>query len=225
MAHVMRFTRPLICVIIGLGLIAQSFNVPNDRISFYVWPGLFFFILAGVFLRSALRERPSAPLDWAKVTGEYHKRTFHEDADLSSLPEVWQRELAALWRLEADVNNGAYIQFVTNWGRESYVYASEALKRIGARRMAQIVDQCQALLDEHFDFEKRTADEQIQLLPSQIIALDGGVQKETGSSLPRDVVDRIYELSYEFMDYPEDLAALGIAYYREDIEADIGARG
>ncbi len=51
----------------------------------------------------------------------------------------------------ADVNNGAYLQFLGNWGRESYVYASQALKKIGARRMAQIVDDCQALIDERLE--------------------------------------------------------------------------
>src|SRR5205085_12634517 len=88
-------------------------------------------------------------LDWYDVTSDYHQQTFSYNCALSSLSEVWQRELAALWRLEADVNNGAYLQFLQNWGRESYVYASEALRKIGALQMARIVDQCQALVDEH----------------------------------------------------------------------------
>ena len=153
----------------------------------------------------------------------YHNSTFIDDNNLSSLPHVWQRELAALWRLETDVNNGAYLQFLTNWGRESYVYASQALKKIGARRMAEIIDQCQALVDEHFDLEKRSQSEQIQLLPNQIMALDGRVKKHAGSVLPDDVLNRIYELSHEFMKYPEDLPRLGIAYYGPLVKADTAA--
>src|SRR5262249_46900008 len=83
-------------------------------------------------------------MDWYDVTGKYHEKTFAHECRLSMLPEEWQRELAAIWRLEADVNNGAYLQFLSNWGRESYVYASQALKKIGARKMAEIVDCCQA---------------------------------------------------------------------------------
>jgi hypothetical protein len=93
---------------------------------------------------------------WYDITGEFHKQTFAHECRLDSLPEEWQRELAAIWRLEADVNNGAYLQFLENWGRESYVYASQALKKIGAARIAEIVDQCQALVDEHVDGEGRS---------------------------------------------------------------------
>src|SRR5438105_4774660 len=104
-------------------------------------------------------------MDWLEITGKYHERTFKDEGELSSLPSAWQRELAALWRLEADINNGAYLQFLENWGRESYDYASRALKKIGAHRMAQLVDQCQALVDEHFPFEGKSPEELRQLMP------------------------------------------------------------
>ena len=67
-------------------------------------------------------------MDWPTLTGKYHGLTFAHDSRLTSLPEEWQRELAALWRLEADVNNGAYLQFLVNWGKESYRIALQALK-------------------------------------------------------------------------------------------------
>jgi hypothetical protein len=88
-------------------------------------------------------------MDWFDVAGRYHERTFAHECRLSSLTTDWQRELAAVWRLEVDVNNGGYLQFLTNWGKESYVYASQALKKMGAHKMADIVDRCQALVDEH----------------------------------------------------------------------------
>ena len=160
-------------------------------------------------------------LDWYDVTGEYHKRTFEHDGELSSLSTDWQRELAALWRLEADVNNGAYLQFLSNWGRESYVYASQGLKKIGARKMAAIVDRCQALVDEHFASEGKTRDELGQLMPNSVIEIPSGrVNKKAGSVLPESVLARIYELSHQFMDYPEDVAALGLRHYRTHLTAD-----
>jgi hypothetical protein len=114
-------------------------------------------------------------MEWYEITGEYHKRTFDHDARLSSLPAEWQRELAALWRCEADVNNGAYLQFLVNWGIESYVYASQALKRIGALKMAGIIDRCQALVDEHFDSEGKSPDELQQLMTNEIIDGEGAL--------------------------------------------------
>jgi hypothetical protein len=130
------------------------------------------------------------------------------------LPADWQRELAALWRLEADVNNGAYLQFLSNWGRESYVYASQALKKIGARKMADLIDRCQALMDEHFGSEGQSPADLRQLLPNRVINSDGKLVKEAGSVLPDLVVARINELSYRFMNYPDNLAKLGMKFYR-----------
>jgi hypothetical protein len=121
--------------------------------------------------------------------------------------------MAAIWRLEADVNNGAYLQFLCNWGRESYVYASQALKKMGARKMAEIIDGCQALVDEHFDSEKASKEQMQNLMPNALIGRDGDLIKEAGSILPKTVVDRIYELSYEFMNYPDDIAKLGLKHY------------
>src|ERR1700674_135432 len=114
-------------------------------------------------------------MNWYDVTTDYHQRTFPHDASLSFLPTEWQRELAALWRLEADVNNGAYLQFLQNWGEESYIYASQALKKIGAQRMAEIVDSCQALVDENFDSEGKSAAEKWQLMPNPVIDLQGNL--------------------------------------------------
>jgi len=153
-------------------------------------------------------------VDWFEITAKYHERTFSHGARLSSLPADWQRELAALWRVEIDVNNGAYLQFLANWGRESYVYASQALKKIGATKMANIIDRCQVLVDEHFNTDGKSRDELRPLLPNAVIDCEGKVAKDVGSVLPESILKRIYELSYEFMGYPEDIATLGLNFYR-----------
>ena len=160
-------------------------------------------------------------MDWYDATGRYHEQTFPHESRLSSLSEEWQRELAAIWRLEADVNNGAYLQFLSNWGRESYVYASQALKKIGAHKMAQIIDRCQAIVDEHFDSAGASYEQIQNLIPNPVIGRNGELVKEPGSILPDAVVDRINELSYEFMEYPEDLPRLGLNYYRHYVKKDV----
>jgi hypothetical protein len=153
-------------------------------------------------------------LDWFDVCAAPHERTFAHDCRLSSLPNESDRELAALWRAETDIFNGAYLQFLANWGRESYVYASQALKKIGAHQKADIVDRCQTLVDEHFDCEGKSADELRCLVPNAVLGSDGKSIKEAGSVLPEPVVARIYDLSYEFMNHPEDVEQLAIRYYR-----------
>jgi hypothetical protein len=157
-------------------------------------------------------------MNWYDITEEYHKRTFEHDGRLSSLQTDWQRELAALWRLEADVNNGAYLQFLANWGKETYTYASQASKRIGASKMAEIVDRCQAMVDEHFETEGKSQAELSCLMPNPVIGMDGEVAKKAGSALPADIVERIYALSYEFMAYPDNIAELGGNHYEANIK-------
>jgi hypothetical protein len=136
------------------------------------------------------------------------------------LPAEWQRELVALMLVNREVNNGGYLQFLANHGRNAYKYASRALRVIGARRMAEIIDCCQALVDESFSSEGRSSDELWQLLPNEIIGLDERTVKEAGSLLPESVVARVSELSYEFMAYPDDVGDLAQIHYGPIIEGD-----
>src|SRR5262245_22131157 len=85
-------------------------------------------------------------MDWYEAAREYYLRS-PDDTGVSSLPVEWQRELVALMLVNREVNNGGYLQFVANHGREAYEYASRSLRVIGARRMAEIIDRCQALID------------------------------------------------------------------------------
>jgi Domain of unknown function (DUF4375) len=139
--------------------------------------------------------------DWYAVSGKAHERTFAHECLISSLRHEWERELAAIWRLESDVNNGAYLQFLGNWGRENYEYASQALHKIGALKMAEITNTCQRLVDDHVDCSNRSS-------------------TQLHDDLPDDIVDRIYKLSYEFMNYPDDVATLGVTYYLPHLKAD-----
>ena len=135
---------------------------------------------------------PDIGVDWYEITGEYCKHTWAHDEKLSSLSDEWQRELAALHRLESNVFNGGILQFLSNCGREGYAYASQALKKIGALKTAAIIDLCLSLVDEHFDCDARSGDLN-QLMPNPIIGRDGSVIKEAGSVLPETVLDRISE--------------------------------
>jgi hypothetical protein len=159
-------------------------------------------------------------VDWYDAAVAYHERTFAHGDDLASLPADWQRELVALMLVNREVNNGAYLQFLANHGRETYVYASQALKKIGARRMADIIDRCQALVEEHFPCEGRSSDELVPLLPNAVIDRDGRTVKEAGSVLPEPILARILGLSYDFMDYPDNVQDLAQGYYGPLIEGD-----
>jgi hypothetical protein len=152
-------------------------------------------------------------MDWYDLTDKYHGLAIDSDADLECLPEEWQRELAALWRLEADVNNGGYLQFLQNWGVRSHEYALAALKKIDANRMENLVSECYSILKNEVDPEQLDQDQLLGLLPNEQVGSEGVVKPEP--VLSQTAMSRIYELSYEFMDYPDDLPTLGSAYYQQ----------
>ncbi|MGL4419070.1 MAG: DMP19 family protein [Gemmataceae bacterium] len=159
-------------------------------------------------------------MNWYDAAGDYYKRAWLYDDKLSVLATEWQRELVALMLVNREVNNGGYVQFFANCGREVYEYASQSLRHIGARRMAEIVDACQALIDEHSPATGESSDDRATLLPNQIIGRDGQTIKESGSVLLDLVLERVSELSFEFMGYPEDVGALAQAHFAPLIEGD-----
>lgn len=57
------------------------------------------------------------------------------------------RELVALWRLEADVYNGGFLQFLGNWGQQDLAIARDAVQLIGAERTHTALIALQELLD------------------------------------------------------------------------------
>ena len=162
-------------------------------------------------------------MEWDEAAEEYLNRAEKARNGLATLPAEWQREVVALFQCLRAVNNGGYLQFLVNHGRETYVYASQAFKKIGAHRMSEIIDVCQALVDEHYPTEGKTQDELSNMMPNQAIR-NGRVVKERGSVLPDEIVSRIYELSYEFMDSPDNVGSLGKRYFGPLIAADLAKR-
>ncbi|WP_158265625.1 hypothetical protein [Blastopirellula marina] len=51
-------------------------------------------------------------------------------------------------------------------------------------------------------------------MSNPVMNLDGSITTPEPSPLPESVIQKIYDLSYRFMDYPDDIAELGIAHYR-----------
>lgn len=50
-----------------------------------------------------------------------------------------EQELAALWKLEMDMHNGGFIQFICNWGSACYGHAIRCLTKLNANQCLGIV--------------------------------------------------------------------------------------
>ncbi|MCI1836121.1 MAG: DUF4375 domain-containing protein [Achromobacter ruhlandii] len=113
---------------------------------------------------------------------------------LESLPQR-EQELVALWRMEADINNGGFMQFLCNWGDPTCQLALLALGKIGAARTRAILADMRGLVDR---FE--AAPEVIEL-------------NDIYGAMTEAEQARLHALDEAYFDYPDDLARLGLAYY------------
>ena len=152
-------------------------------------------------------------MKWYDAADKYDERAKYE---LDAVPEEWQRELVALERALSNIMNGGYIQFLVNCGRPTYLYASQAFKKIGATKTAKLLDRCQALIEEHFPTEGKSTDELLVLMGSEVHH-GGAIVKDAGSILPDSVYDQIGKLDSKFMDHDSD--HLAQAYFEARIKA------
>ena len=113
---------------------------------------------------------------------------------LDSLPQR-EQELVALWRMEADINNGGFMQFLCNWGDPTCQLALLALGKIGATRTHAILAGMRGLIDR---FE--AAPEVIEL-------------NDIYGAMTEAEQARLQELDEAYFEYPDNLARLGLAHY------------
>jgi hypothetical protein len=106
-----------------------------------------------------------------------------------------QHELVALWRMEADINNGGFLQFLGNWGLANHRLSLQALQAIGA----PITRQC---LQDMFAVLKRFEEEPENVDYSDLPALLTDAEHE-----------QLQELEEAFWDYPEPLNKLVVMHY------------
>lgn len=140
------------------------------------------------------------------MTTPEHARRWDEriDAALSRLAAAGHdvttlddedQDVVALWRLEADVNNGGFMQFLCNWGDPAVQRAARALETIGATRMHEIVKSMRAILDRLED------DPSITNLWDLYPAMTAAEHATMG------------ELDRAFWAYPDDLPRLAVERY------------
>ncbi|QXZ09508.1 DUF4375 domain-containing protein [Comamonas sp. Y33R10-2] len=106
-----------------------------------------------------------------------------------------QYELVALWRMEADVNNGGFVQFLGNWGFENYQMALQALQAIGSTATRAGLQNMYASVQR---LEEAPGDIALSDLPML---------------LTEDEHERLQKLEEAFWDYPERLDKLVVQHY------------
>lgn len=94
---------------------------------------------------------------WDDYSIEFNSKLVDSGGDWSRLDED-EQEIAALWKLYVDINNGGFIQFFCNWGFQCLCYAMRGLKRIEDTSLYDLLDDtCCNVLDKFKNDTRLTA--------------------------------------------------------------------
>ena len=107
-----------------------------------------------------------------------------------------QRLFRCVWELEGEVNGGGFHLYFTNADGALVGSSVEALKTLGAPRMANIVNQAIAALGPHMDWNDR----------SRV------VERLASEDMTAEMDEKLDALSGEFCAYPEPLTPLLYSY-------------
>lgn len=92
---------------------------------------------------------------WDKYSEQFVKKLLNEcQNDWKKLDDD-EQEIAALWKLVVDTNNGGFEQFFTNWGYECYWYAMRGIQRIGDKKLLKLLHDTYTNVFDKFREDKR----------------------------------------------------------------------
>ncbi|MBN5050561.1 DUF4375 domain-containing protein [Stenotrophomonas maltophilia] len=105
------------------------------------------------------------------------------------------QQLVALWRMEADINNGGFMQFLCNWGDPTCQLALRALQAMGATQTHAILAGMRGLLDRLED--------------------DPAIEELTDlyGAMSEDEQQALEAFEDDYYARPEDLARLGLKHF------------
>ena len=96
---------------------------------------------------------------WHNYSIEFNSKLVNSNGDWNKLDED-EQEIAALWKLFVDINNGGFIQFFCNWGFQCFCYAMRGLKRIDDTSLYELLADTYYDVLEKFEERLNTADTQ-----------------------------------------------------------------
>jgi len=75
------------------------------------------------------------------------------DGDLNKMTAA-EQEVVRIWRLEADMYNGGFMQFFCNWGYENFVETQKVLKKIEAVKSLALITECEKIISKLKDDDR-----------------------------------------------------------------------
>ena len=132
---------------------------------------------------------------WDDFSITFNEKLINANGDWNKLSET-EQEIAALWKLVADVYNGGFIQFFCNWGFDCFVCAMRGIKRVGCAEAYSLLNNAYySVLDKFKDDERL---EEYWDIPEYLTEEDDNILMETDTAFWEGVGDRLCEAAYKF---------------------------
>ena len=133
---------------------------------------------------------------WDNFSIKFNEKLVYEcNGDWSKLDER-EQEIAALWKLIADVYNGGFIQFFCNWGFDCFVYALRGIKRVGCAEAYNILNYTYSSVLDKFREDERL--EAYWDIPEYLTEEDDNILMETDTAFWEGVGEKLCKAAYEF---------------------------
>ena len=133
---------------------------------------------------------------WDAYSIEFCKKLEYDcGGDWSRLDPDGQ-EIAALWKLVADMYNGGFEQFFCIWGYECYWYAMRGIQRIGDTKLLELLHNTYTNV-----FDKFREDERLTYysdIPQYLTEDDENILMETDTTFWEGEGEILCQTAYEF---------------------------
>ena len=133
---------------------------------------------------------------WDDYSIEFCKKLEYDCGGDWSKLDPGEQEIAALWKLTADMYNGGFVQFFCNWGYECYWYAMRGIQRIGDVKLLELLHKTYTDV-----FDKFREDERLTYysdIPQYLTEEDENILMETDTTFWEGEGEMLCKTAYEF---------------------------
>ncbi|QSW90917.1 DUF4375 domain-containing protein [Flavobacterium endoglycinae] len=120
------------------------------------------------------------------------------DGKIEAMPEN-ERDVVLIWRLEADMYNGGFVQYFCNWGFNNFEDTQKVLAKINAKQSLNIITECEQIISVLQD------DDRIEAL--------WDIPKYLPEYLSEEQDARLEELDEMYWKNLDDILLIGYNYY------------
>lgn len=152
-----------------------------------------------------MSDEKSAGLVWDDYSIEFNRKLVYECGHDWKKLDRDEQEIAALWKMYVDINNGGFEQFFCNWGFECYVYAMRGIQHMGYQELLELLHNTYINVYDKFREDERLTE--YWDIPQYYTEQDEEILRETDTAF--------------WETYGDELAKRAYRYYHDELKIEL----